>query len=225
MAGPFEYPSPYPYPATVTNRWGRVDTTLVNDGQTFTLTLRGNRFAGPSPDSLELVGTPAETDTPPTLRLGDLCACTIEWRMPIGVSLPGTGPTTLPLTVQLVLGDPKPNNAIDAFGATLTLHLPTGGVETTRFDDMERALLDLQRQLPDGTRLLACITCAFSDYFPAGTGFIGAMACFRDHKDAYRTVNSKQGIFDLWDKRSGFVQETFHCPDFEQRRPGAGYRG
>jgi len=51
------------------------------------------------------------------------------------------------------------------------------------------------------------------------------MACFRDHENAYRAVAGKRDLFALWDRRSGFVQETFHCPDFEQRPSGSGYRG
>lgn len=133
---------------------------------------------------------------------------------------------SVPLTARLVLGDPAPHKAVDFVGVTLQLHLPTGVVETTAPQGwMEDALMDLQRRLPDGTRLLACISCAYSDYHPAGSGFIGSMACFRGCKDAYRAVAGKPDLFALWDKKSGFVQETFHCPDFEQRQSGTGYRG
>ncbi|MGW2397398.1 DUF6304 family protein [Kitasatospora sp. NPDC001664] len=226
MSDAFGYASPQHYPAVVTDRWGQFRTTLVNSGRTFTMVLRGNRFEGTSLDGLELVGAPAETDEPPALDHGDLCSCTIEWSMPVEVSLPDTGPVSAPLDVRLVLGDPALTRAVDLVSVTLALHLPAGVVETTAPQEyMEDALLDLQRGLPDGTRLLACISCAFSDYHPAGSGFIGAMACFRDRKDAYRAVVGKRGLFAVWAERSGFVQETFHCPDFEQRQPGTGYRG
>ncbi|MEU1182500.1 DUF6304 family protein [Streptomyces sp. NPDC005820] len=220
------YASPQHYPAVVTDCWGRFETVLVNNGGTFTMVLRGNRFEGTSVDSLQLVGAPAETVEPPALHHGDLCSCAIEWRMPVEVSLADSGRVSVPLTARLVLGDPAPNNAIDSVGVTLQLHLPTGVVETTAPQGwMEDALMDLQRRLPDGTRLLACISCAYSDYHPAGSGFIGSMACFRDCKDAYRAVAGKPDLFALWDKKSGFVQETFHCPDFERRQSGTGYRG
>ncbi|GAB2936336.1 hypothetical protein GCM10027075_40790 [Streptomyces heilongjiangensis] len=220
------YASPQHYPAAVTDRWGRFETTLVNSGGMFTMTLRGNRFEGTSVDGLELVGEPAESDEPPALHEGALCSCAIEWRMPVEVSLADTGRTSVPLTARLTLGDPAPNNAIDSVGVTLRLHLPSGVVDTTApRGTMEDALADLRRRLPDGTRLLACVSCAYSDYHPAGSGFIGSLACFRDNKDAYRAVAGKQDLFALWDQNSGFVQETYHCPDFEQRRPGTGYRG
>jgi hypothetical protein len=90
---------------------------------------------------------------------------------------------------------------------------------------MEDALLDLQRRLPEGVRLLACFTCAFSDYHPAGSAFIGSLACFRGSKDAYRAVTGKQELFEIWESRAGFTQETYHCPEYAQRPPGTGYRG
>ncbi|MFI5534162.1 DUF6304 family protein [Kitasatospora sp. NPDC051853] len=226
MSEALGYASSQHYPAVVTDRWGQSQTTLVNNGRMFTMVLRGNRFEGTSVDGLELVGAPADTDEPPTLHQGDLCSCTIQWRMPVQVSLADAGIMSAPLAARLVLGDPAPNHAIDSVGVTLQLHLPAGVVETTTPQGfMEDALMDLQRELPDGTRLLACISCAFSDYHPAGSGFIGSMACFRDCKDTYRAVAGKRDLFALWDKRSGFVQETFHCPDFEQRQSGTGYRG
>ncbi|WTW94019.1 DUF6304 family protein [Streptomycetaceae bacterium NBC_01309] len=225
MSDALGYASPQHYPAVVTDRWGRVETTLVNDGTAFGMILRGNRFEGKSVDGLALVGPPVGSN-PPTLCDGDLCSCTIEWRMPIEVSLDGAGPSRVSLSAHLVLGDPTPNRGIDSVGVTLTLHLPTGVVATTTPQELiENALLDLQRLLPDGTRLLACISCAFSDYSPAGTAFIGSMACFRDRKDAYRAVSGKRDMYDIWSAMSGVVQETYHCPDFARRRPGSGYRG
>ena len=77
----------------------------------------------------------------------------------------------------------------------------------------------------DGGHLRACVCCAFSDYSPYGHGLFGGMACFRDVKEAYRRVSTKQALFELWPRLSGYVQETHLCPEFELRRPGAGYRG
>jgi hypothetical protein len=213
------YAEPQRYPAVVTDRWGRFETTLVNDGQNFEMELRDHRFKGNSIDSLELVESPVSTGEPPTLSHGDLCSCTIEWTMSVQVAASGTTESAeAKLRARLVLGDPAPNHAIDYVGVTLVLHLPGAVIETTRPQGwMEDALLDLQRQLPDGFRLVACISCAFSAYHPAGSGFIGSMACFRAAKDAYRAVNSKRDLFQVWPQRSGFVQETFCCPQFERR--------
>ena len=86
-------------------------------------------------------------------------------------------------------------------------------------------MLDLQRQLPAGSYLRACITCAYSDYSPGGNGLFGGLACFRGHKAEYLAVRSKRDLLDIWDKRTGFVQETYLCPEFDRRQPGSGYRG
>ncbi|MBV6697778.1 DUF6304 family protein [Kitasatospora aureofaciens] len=228
MPSELRYDPPLRLPAVVTDRWGRVDTVLVNDGQTFSLLLRGNRFEGSSLDALELAGRLDEDGLPPDLtRLDELCSCTIEWSTPLQVAGPDGGRLPATLHGRVVLGDPGPSGGLDALHVTLRLDLPDGGtVETAApWEDMEDALLDLRRQLPPGVRILACITCAHSDYSPAGSGFMGSMACFRDSKDTYRTVSGKPGLLAIWDHRTGFTQETFHCPEFEPRRPGTGYRG
>jgi hypothetical protein len=86
-------------------------------------------------------------------------------------------------------------------------------------------MLDVQNQLPSGTHLRACITCAYSDYSPVGHGLFGGLACFRDNKSEYLAVRSKADLFRIWSKMTGFVQETYLCPEFERRQPRTGYRG
>lgn len=89
----------------------------------------------------------------------------------------------------------------------------------------EDEMLDLQRQLPDNGRIKTCIGCGLSDYSPYGSAMFGALACFRTNKERYRRVQSKGELFEIWESRDRFVQETYLCPDFEPRRSGAGYRG
>jgi hypothetical protein len=43
--------------------------------------------------------------------------------------------------------------------------------------------------------------------------------------DPYRAVTGKDGLFDLWDTMTEYVQETHLCPEFERREPGTEYRG
>ena len=205
--------------------WCSLETTLVNDGQNFELELRGNRFEGGTVDGLELVVPSVSSAEPPDLYQFGLCACVIEWAMPVRVVFPGAGTTTMDLRAHLTLGDPTPRGGLDRGNVALTLQLSTGIVATEPQESMEDALLEPQRRLPAGVHLVACISCAFSDYHPVGSAFIGSMACFRDAKDSYRVVGSKVALFQVWDQRSGFVQETFCCKDYEQRRTGAGYRG
>lgn len=54
------------------------------------------------------------------------------------------------------------------------------------------------------------------------------LACFRGIKDHYRLVKGKRSpgsIFDVWDERTEFVQETWLCEEFEHRIGDRGYRG
>jgi hypothetical protein len=89
----------------------------------------------------------------------------------------------------------------------------------------EDELLDLQRQLPPGAYLKACINCAYSDYNPYGHGMFGCLACFRGNKAGYWAVGGKRDLLLVRDTMTEYVQETYLCPEFERRHPGTGYRG
>jgi hypothetical protein len=54
----------------------------------------------------------------------------------------------------------------------------------------EGAMLDVQRKLPPGTFMEACINRAFSDYSPYGHGLFGNMICFRANKAGYLALSS-----------------------------------
>ncbi|MGW6710089.1 DUF6304 family protein [Streptomyces sp. NPDC054956] len=225
MTAAFTYQQPQEYPAVVHDRWGRFETTLVNDGQNFSLALRGNRFEGPMLAYLELSeSAPEGQEQPPDVTEdSELASCTVEWRMPVPVA--GVEAGAAELHVRLLLGDSEPRRGAPA-EVELALHLPTGIVETARAHGLiEDALLSLQGHLPEGVHLQACFTCAFSDYSPAGSDVFGTMACFRDSKDAYRAVRTKRDIFALWPENAGSVQETFLCDQYERRAPNTGYRG
>ena len=90
-------------------------------------------------------------------------------------------------------------------------------VATTRpHGFFEDALADIQRQMPRDIVLKACISCAYSDYHPAGSGLSGSLACFRDNKAAYLQVSGKRELFQVWDTRTEFVRETHLCPHYAQ---------
>ncbi len=58
-----------------------------------------------------------------------------------------------------------------------------------------------------------------------GHGLFDGLACFRDNKQGYLSVQTKRDLFGIWGTMTEFVQETFRCPEFERRAPGTGYRG
>ena len=212
------------YPARYRDRRGDVATSLFNDGQLLAMVVRNVTFRGDDFDALEPADDSVATEQF-TLHDNCLCSCTIETDIPIPV-LENGHEAQGRLTVHLELGDPAPNGGIDREWLRLTFHYDDKVVQSSGTSGwFEDELLDIQKRLPEGSYLKACITCAFSDYSPAGHGLFGGLACFRDNKAAYLAVNSKQKLFAVWNSMTGFVQETYLCPEFERRTPGAGYRG
>ena len=162
-----------------------------------------------------------------TLSDGALCSCTLEWVIPVRVQLGGNAADGL-LECQLRLGDPapKPRGGLDAEDLTMVLGIGARRYPTTRpHGSFEDALADIHRQLPAEQYVRACVACAWSDYHPAGNPLFGGLACFRGNKEAYRHVTDKAGIFQVWNTRTEWVQETHVCDEFERRGPDAGYRG
>ena len=218
------------WPGRYTDRWGAEEIVFESDGrESIRTTIRGVRFESDSMDDLGALG-----GEPPEQAFsffdGGLCSCLLEWEVPMPVEVEGVGVRPGVLHCALRLGDPAgPRRGLDE--ETLTTTLRFDGQEYRNADGqgwLEEALHDLQRRLPPGTRLRACISCAWSDYNPAGSGFMAGLACFRDAKDLYRQVDGKHGptgIFAVWDHLTEFVQETWLCDQFEQRTSNAGYRG
>jgi hypothetical protein len=214
------------YPARYTDRLGTEQTTILNDGDTLTMTLRGVTFQGPDFDSFEPLdeSDPALLSSFALLR-GSLWFCTIEAEIPLPVVTP-TDTASGRLTFELGLRGPTPPGLTDE--EHLVLRLAVNGKTYASAGTsgwFEDEMLDLQRQLPPGTFMKACINCAFSDYSPIGHGLFGGLACFRGNKAGYRAVTSKRDIFAVWNTLTEFVQETHLCPEFERRKPGTGYRG
>jgi hypothetical protein len=108
-------------------------------------------------------------------------------------------------------------------GSAATLEVAVDEV-TYRSKDawFEEGLLGLERRLPEGLRLVSCVTCLFSDYSPYGHGLTG-MWCHRDARDQYLAARSKDDYFDV--PVTEQVPETYLCSEYERRIPGTGYRG
>jgi len=218
------------WPGRYTDRHGAEEIVFESDGrELIRTTIRGVHFEGDSMDDLGALGG-SPPDASFTFFDGALCSCLLEWEVPLSVAVEGQGVRTALLDCALRLGAPGgPGRGLDA--ETLTTVLRLDGHEYRNRDghgDFEPALEDVQRRLPAGVRLRACIACAWSDYSPLGNGLMAGLACFRDVKDRYRRVDGKHGptgIFDLWDEHTEFVQETWLCGEFEQRTGNAGYRG
>jgi hypothetical protein len=214
------------YPAKYSDRMGEELTTITNDGKILSIVLRGIEFRGDDFDALE----PPNDADPSVLssfciHRNELCSCVIDAEIPVPIVTPHTSTEGI-LSVHLELGEPAPNGGLDREG--LSLRLAFGDRVFTskgRSGYFEDELGDLQKQMPEGTYLRACIICAFSDYSPLGHGLYGALACFRDNKQGYLSIQSKRDLFGVWGTMTEYVQETFLCSEFERRAPGTGYRG
>ena len=217
---------PVTYPATYGDRFGEERTSIRNDGKMLSVTIRGVEFTGGDFDGLEpVVGTDPDMLSSFTLQQNALCSCVIDAVIPVPVVTP-EGTTEGVLAAHLELGDPAPNGGIDREYLSLRLGFGDQAYTSKGWSGwFEDELVDLQRQMSEGTYLKACITCAYSDYSPVGHGLFGGLACFRDNKPGYRSVRTKRELFEVWGTMTEFVQETFLCPEFERRSPGTGYRG
>jgi len=218
------------WPGRYTDRHGTEAVVFESDGrELIRTTIRGVRFEGDSMDDLgALGGEPPEA--PFIFFDGGLCSCLLEWEVPMPVTVEGQGVRTAVLDCALRLGDPAgPGRGLDAETLTTTLRLDGREYRNREGQgDFESALHDIQRQLPAGVRLQACVACAWSDYNPAGNGLMAGLACFRDAKDRYRQVDGKHGptgIFAVWQELTEFVQETWLCGEFDHRAGDTGYRG
>lgn len=214
------------YSARYQDARGIEHTSIANDGETLRVLIRGVEWTGRDFDAL--AAAPA---APPaqlalfTLADDCLCACELAFEIPL-VVVDGGGGTPATLSVELRLGRPRPDGGLDDEQVQLTLasaHGRFAGAGTSGW--FEDELLDIGRQLPPGVHLRACITCLYSDYSPYGHGLFGSMMCFRNLKSEYLQVHTKVDFWSVHDRAERRVQETYHCPEFERRRPGTGYRG
>jgi hypothetical protein len=214
------------YPATYRDARGTEAIEIVNDHRKLRTSIRGIAFEGGDFDALDTVAEAVVVhEAGFVLQHGSLCACELRWEMPIELAIAGE-PEVARLDAHLVLGAPTATGGIDREELHLRLVCSRGTIESAGASGwFEDELLDLQRKLPEGGHMRACIGCGLSDYSPVGHGLFGGLACFRETRTAYRAVSTKQGLLAIWDSLTAFVQETHVCGEFERRRPGAGYRG
>ncbi|WP_063801575.1 MULTISPECIES: DUF6304 family protein [Streptomyces] len=216
------------WPGRYTDRHGSEEIVFESDGrESIRTTIRGVVFEGDMMDDLgALSGTPPEQMF--SFLDGALCSCLLEWEVPMPVEVEGQGVRAGVLHCSLRLGDPV-GPGLDEQSLITTLRLDGHEYRNADSqDDFEEALHDIQRRLPRGARIKACVACAWSDYSPGGPPLMAGLACFRDAKDRYRRCDGKQGphgIFAIWQERTEFVQETWLCEEFEHRTSDRGYRG
>jgi Family of unknown function (DUF6304) len=201
---------------------GREEITVDALGNQVTTVLRGVTFTGNGLNDLAPV-TALARDAPFTLYYEALCACTIEWTMPVSLDTPD-GVRQADLICTLTLGDPPDRPGL--YYESLCLQLAYDGMcaRTTGSHDLfETALADLSAELLPGVTLRACVTCGLSAYPPfRGSDFLGGLACFRDNEDAFLAISGKAELNQIWGTRTEFVLETYLCPRYRPALPAGG---
>lgn len=180
--------------------------------------IRGVHVWGADFDGLEAGGTAEAASRLALNEAGELANCVLSGELPCTVAVaPGE---TRPSTVRFVL---DLQSAADPTLGNLSLACEIDGATYAVSDSwFEDGLLRLERAMPSGCQLVACVTCLYSDYSPGGHGLAG-MRCHRDAKAQYLAVRSKA---DYWGVPvTEYVTETYLCDEYERRVPGTGYRG
>jgi hypothetical protein len=233
------------YPTRYRDALGELETVLENDGNELSIVVRGIEFRGSDFESLAASDIDPSTKVLFSLeegfyvdRKGEtlpeeyhiLTDFIIDFEMPIALFVAGAvKDATLQLHLERGTTPSRPEwgeRGYDCTFLSLTLLIGQNRLASNESTgNFEGQLLDLQKQLPEGMYIKACINCAFSDYSPGGCDDFGDLACFRDNKQAYLSVKGKRDLFQIWPTRTEFVQETYLCPEFQRRVPGSGYRG
>jgi len=205
---------------------GDVISEIENDGKNLTTRLRGVTFLGDDFDSLSPVEDTSEEFLHEfDLHQGFLCCCKLVVTIPTTV-IEREVELKVDLEATIELGASSSKGGLESEDVSIRLLHPKGEINSTGTSGwFENELLDVQRGLPNGSSLKNCIGCAYSDYSPFGHGLFGDMLCFRNLKEEYSTVKSKNDLWPLHDRFDRFVQETYLCDEFMVRQPHTGYRG
>jgi hypothetical protein len=197
-----------------TDAHGREEIIVDAHGNQVTTVLRGVTFTGNALNDLAPV-TALAPDAPFALYYEALCACTIEWTMPVSLDTPA-GVGRGDLICVLTLGDPPDRPGLYYESLDLALEYDGMVARTTGSHDLfETALADLAGQLLPGVTLRACVTCSLSAYPPfRGSEFLGGLACFRDNSEAFLAASGRVELHQIWSTRTEFVLETYLCPRY-----------
>lgn len=129
------------------------------------------------------------------------------------------------LTIKNSLGSPrsKPGTGIDQESVTLSLAI-AGSIYTGTSSDFEGAFDGIFKQIKDKYHFKNCYGCLYSDYSVYGQSTFGSMLCFKNQKEEYSKVTTKDEYLKLGAPER-YVQEVYCCDQYEIRKERVGYRG
>lgn len=214
------------WPVRYSDHNGIEESQIFSDGKNLKLMLRGINFSGTDFDSL----SPEKEANIAMLKSFSLhesclCDCKLECVIKLPVQVRGNI-IEGDLLILLELGSPTHRGMLDKEDLRLTLQYDTERLISSGASGwFEDELLEIQKLLPNDVFMKACINCAYSDYSPYGHGLFGWMMCFRNLKQEYLQVKSKDDFFRIQEQFDRLVQETYLCNEFERRKMQTGYRG
>jgi hypothetical protein len=214
------------FPARYCDRRGEEPTVIAWEGDRLRMVVRGVTFVGDDFDALvpddrsdepialvtltpvRVTATDAEPVVEPTLTDFEL-----DVDMPLTAFIAGEAiPGTLHVRCNL-----RRDRARD--GAVLSMRWSGEGWDVAGRSDggyFEEALTALQRALPEGAFLRACVACEWADRGPY-QGMFGGIACYRRDKAGLRLLRARPGPRSKWPWRelnAESVPETHCCGEF-----------
>lgn len=217
------------YPALYSDSYGSIDTVLYNDYSTLYFDVNGVKFTGRAFDDF----TPS-----PDLTPDQLVRFTLH-----DIEISGSDPKeyahelrcfSLQFEVQVSFFDQQDKEHITGLSLNISISSSgypsifadievNGNVVVSKSVGFEGVLEQLEKKCK--IRFRNCFGCLFSDYWVAGNQLFGDMMCFKGAKKEYLAAKGKSDFMEIAHLNSGRVQETYYCEEYQQRRPGIGYRG
>lgn len=207
-------------PTKYTDQFGSVDTEIINDFETLTMTIEGVKFVGKHFDDFSSVDN---DNLPSRFKLNgfkELTDCSLLCKLPMTV-VRNENEIPAILVVDIHLDTEEGYNVYSYFSLILEDNL----IEIGKTQHFESAFEILKNKLPNDTYLKCCYNCLYADYSFAGSAIFGTMFCFKNIKEKYLAVRTKDEYMDIFDLHNRQVQEIYLSESFERRIKGTGYRG
>ena len=200
------------FPGSFADARGREGISIVADGRTLRLTIRGVEFTGLDFDDLEPAPGGAGTSEF-DLASGALTGYTLDWQMPVQVASPG-GDCTATLHCHLELHHPATENLTLSLGLNSAVQVTTASrIVTLTTPSLTSS--GNSRRAPISKRASAARTPPSSPV---------AARCQADWPASATTSrlprrHCKRELFQIWKTKTELVRETHLCPQYERRGP------
>jgi hypothetical protein len=217
------------YSAKLYSHQRSYEILIHNDFDRLSFEIGGFQFEGASFDDFELKDAQIYSEEELSLftlnkSCNELCNCRFEIMIPmIVMRKPSEKAQEIDLEMTLDLGKPAQNGGIENEELSLSINLGNQTfVGTANF--FEDAFNKILKKMDSDYGMKNCFGCQFSDYSVYGQGLFGSMLCFRNQKESYSAVQSKEEYMNL-QVHQAVVQEIYCCTEFELRKGNVGYRG